>query len=113
MSFVAFEAAWSKIRTLQVTYSMTTSAIIFFSVAWVFYLLTWKYIGQLVHEVNRDPANRRVSFWRWHKGWRIHRELFPASPVRLRLLTCLAATVGLSLIAFIIEARDLFAYLDL
>ena len=91
---------------------MSTPSLILFAIALVFYLLTWKYIRQLVREVNRDPTVQRVSIWSWHKGWKVHRRIFPTSSVRTRLLTTIAVTVGLALIAFCIEARNMVARLQ-
>lgn len=87
--------------------AMSTPSLILACTAVVFYLLTWKYILQLVSEVNHGSSEHRVSMWWWHKGWKVHRTLFPDSPVRTRLLTCIAVTVGLGLV-FCIEARHLF-----
>ena len=86
---------------------MSTVSLIFFGVAFISYLVTWRYILQLVREVNRNSAVHRVSMWWWHKAWKVHKTLFPASSVRVRLLTCMVVTVGLGLIAFCIEARNL------
>jgi hypothetical protein len=47
---------------------MSTASTIIFSVAMVFYLLTWKYIRQLVRDVNETANGERVSIWWWHKG---------------------------------------------
>jgi hypothetical protein len=87
---------------------MSTPSLILASIALVFYLLTWKYILQLVREVNHGSPVPRVSMWWWHKGWKAHRTLFPASPVRTRLLACIAITLGLGLVVFCVEARNLF-----
>lgn len=89
---------------------MSTRSLIL-SIALVFYLLAWKYILQLVREVNRDSTVQRVSIWSWHKGWKVHRRLFPTSSVRMRLLASIAVTVGLALIAFCVEARKMVARL--
>ncbi len=86
---------------------MSTPSLILFGIAFLFYLLTWKYICQIVREVNADSTSPGVSMWKWHRGWRIHRQLFPASLVRLRLVGCVIATVGLGLLAFCIEASNL------
>ena len=87
---------------------MTTPSLVLACIAIVFYLLTWKYILQLVHEVNHGSTVHRVSWWWWHRGWRTHKALFPTSPVRKRLVTCIAATVGFGLVVFVVEARNLF-----
>ena len=89
---------------------MSTTSAIIFSVALVFYLFSWNYIRQLVREVNATMTGNKVSIWRWHKGWRKHSELFPASSVRLRIVACIALTVGLGLVAFCIAARNLFIH---
>jgi len=86
---------------------MTTPSVIFFSIAAIFYVLTWIYIRQLVRDVNGGQLGQRVSLWRWHKGWSCHRALFPNSRVRQRLVGCMALTVALALIAFAIEARTM------
>jgi len=88
---------------------MTTSSLVFFCVAAVFYLLTWVYIRQLVRDVNSDPSAKPVSLLWWHKGWNRHRVLFPASVVRQRLIGCVALTLIFGLIAFAIQARQMLA----
>ena len=84
---------------------MTTPSVIFFSIAAIFYVLAWVYIRQLVRDVNSEPTGQHISVWRWHNGWSRHRALFPNSPVRQRLVGCMALTVTLARIAFAIEAR--------
>jgi hypothetical protein len=85
---------------------MSTTAAIIFCVALVFYILTWKCILQMVREVNANAIGNKVSVWRWHKGWRIHKQSFPTSSVRLRLAACIALTAGLGLVAFCIELQN-------
>jgi hypothetical protein len=87
---------------------MSTTSAIIFGVAFVFYLCSWTYIRQLVREVKATQTGNSVSIWRWHKGWKRHRELFPTGSVRLRIIACIALTVGLGLVAFGIEARSIF-----
>jgi hypothetical protein len=89
---------------------MSTTSTIIFVVALVFYVLTWKFIRRLVRDVNARTTGNRVSIWGWHKGWRMHSQLFPTSSVRPRLVACIALTVGLGLVAFCIEARNLFIH---
>jgi hypothetical protein len=89
---------------------MSTTSIIIFSVALVFYLLIWKYIRQLVREVNETANGERVSIWWWHKGWGRHRQLYTTSSVRLRIAICIALTVGLGLAAFCIEVRNMIIH---
>lgn len=84
---------------------MTTPSILLFSVALLFYAFAWVYIRQLVRDVNRQPTEQQISVWRWNKAWGRHRLLFPQSQVRKRLTGCIAITVILGLIAFVIEAR--------
>jgi hypothetical protein len=84
---------------------MTTPSVVFFCIAALFYGFTWVYIRQLVREVNSEPSGRRISVWRWRKGWSRHRALFPDSRVRQRLVGCIVLTVALGLIAFAIEVR--------
>jgi hypothetical protein len=91
---------------------MSTISTVIFCVALIFYALTWKYIRQLVREVNAKVTEDRVSMWRWHNGWQMHSQLFPTSPVRPRLVACIALTVGLGLVAFSIEARNMFVHLN-
>jgi hypothetical protein len=86
---------------------MSTTAAIFFSLALVPYIFAWKYIRQLVRDVNVRATTNRVSIWWWQKGWRMHSQFFPASSVRLRIVACIALTVGLGLVALLIEARNL------
>jgi hypothetical protein len=85
---------------------MSTTPAIIFSIALVFYVLTWKYILQMVREVNTNAIGNKVSIWRWQKGWRIHKQAFPASPVRQRLAACITLTAGLGLVAFCIEVQN-------
>jgi hypothetical protein len=89
---------------------MSTTPAIIFGVALVFYILTWKFIPQMVREVNTNAIGNKVSIWRWQKGWRRHKQSFPSSPVRLRLATCIALTVGLGLAAFCIEVQKKFIH---
>ena len=89
---------------------MSTISIVMFGVALVFYALTWKYIRQLVRDVNAKAMENRVSIWRWPQGWRIHSHFFPTSSVRPRLVAFIALTVGLGLVAFCIEARNIFVH---
>jgi hypothetical protein len=89
---------------------MSTTSTIILGVALVFYVLTWKYIRQLVRDVNARATGNSVSIWRWQKAWRMHSQLFPKSSVRPRLVACFALTVGLGLVSFCIEARNLFIH---
>jgi hypothetical protein len=89
---------------------MATTPAIIFSVAFVFYILTWKYILQMVREVNANAIGNKVSIWRWQKGWRRHKQSFPASSVRQRLAGCIALTAVLGLVAFGIEVQDKFLH---
>ena len=89
---------------------MSTTSAIIFSVAFVPYIFAWKYIRQLVRDVNARATGNRVSIWRWHKGWRMHSQFFPMSSVRLCIVTCIALTAGLGLVAFCIEARNLLVH---
>jgi hypothetical protein len=84
---------------------MSTLTVVLFCVAAIFYLLTWVYIRQLVRDVNNEPSEKLLSVWRWRKGWKRHRALFPTSVVRQRLMACMALTVTFGLIAFAIQAR--------
>jgi hypothetical protein len=84
---------------------MTTPSLVLFCVAAIFYVLTWVYIRQLVRAVNSEPSAKLVSLWRWHKGWKRHRALFPTSVVRQRLIAWMALTITFGLIAFAIQAR--------
>jgi len=85
---------------------MSATGAVIFGVAFVFYILAWKYIRQLLREVNARMTENRVSIWGWHKGWRMHRQFFPESSVRLRIAAYIALTVGFGLFAFCIEARS-------
>jgi len=84
---------------------MTMPSIILFCIAAIFYVLAWVYIRQLVRDVNGESAGQQISVWRWQKGWSRHRTLFPNSPVRQRIVGCVALTVTLGLLAFAIESR--------
>lgn len=85
---------------------MSTAGALIFGVACVFYILAWKYIRQLLREVNAKMLEKRVSLLRWHKGWKTHKQLFPESSVRLRVAACIGLTVALGLCAFCIEVRN-------
>jgi hypothetical protein len=87
---------------------MTTPSIVLFCIAALFYVFTWVYIRQFVRDVNSEPTGQRISLWRWRKGWSRHRDLFPDSRVRQRLVGCVALTATFALIAFVIEARHMF-----
>jgi len=87
---------------------MTTPSLIIFSIAAFFYLLTWVYIRQLIRDMNANSIAPHVSIWWWLKGWNRHRTQFPASPVRRRILACIVLTVSFGLIAFGIEAHQMF-----
>jgi hypothetical protein len=89
---------------------MPITAAVIFSLALVPYILAWKYIRQLVRDVNGRATANRMSIWWWHKGWRMHSQLFPMSSVRLRIVTCFALAAGLGLVAFCIAARNLFIH---
>jgi hypothetical protein len=89
---------------------MATSSAILFSVAIAFYILAWKYIHQMVREVNANAVGSKVSMWRWEKGWRIHKQSFPSSLVRRRLAACMALTAVFGLVAFSIEVHSKFPH---
>jgi ferredoxin--NADP+ reductase len=57
--------------------------------------------------IDKGLVGQHISLGRWHKGWSRHRDLVPNSPVRQRLVSCMALTVTLALIAFAIEARQI------
>ena len=86
---------------------MPVSSRILFGVAAVFYGLSWVYIRQLVNQVNADSATKLVSLWRWHRGWGRHRDLFPGSPVRKRIVATIGFTVAFGLAAFVITVREM------
>jgi hypothetical protein len=85
---------------------MPTSVAVIFSVALVPYILSWKYILQLIRDVNLKTTGKKISIWSWHKGWRIHREFFPASSIRRSIVYCIGLSVGLGLAAFCVEVRS-------
>jgi hypothetical protein len=89
---------------------MSNTSTIIFGVASVFYILAWKYIRQLVRDVNSKVTGNRISIWRWQKGWRMHRQFFPMSAVRRRIVTFIALTVGLGLVAFCINTRNMLIH---
>jgi hypothetical protein len=90
------------------TIPMRTSAVIIFSFALVPYILSWKYILQFIRDVNSRTTGDKVSVWTWYKGWRIHGQFFPTSSVRRNIVSCIALTVSLGLIAFCVGARNLY-----
>jgi hypothetical protein len=85
---------------------MSTTSAAIFSVALIFYILKWKYIAQMLRQVNAIAIGKKVSFWRWQKGWSIHKLSFPASPVRLRIAACIVMTTCLILVALCIEVYN-------
>ena len=89
---------------------MPISSRILFGVAAVFYGLSWVYIRQLVSQVNGDSAIKSLSLLRWYRGWKRHRDLFPGSPVRKRIVGAIALTVALGLAAFVIAAREMSSH---
>jgi hypothetical protein len=86
---------------------MPTSAAVVFTFALVPYVLAWKYILQLIRDVNSRTTGKKVSIWSWHKGWGIHRVFFPTSSVRRYIVYCMGLTIGLGLAAFCIGARSM------
>jgi hypothetical protein len=92
---------------------MTTPSLIAFDAALVFYALTWLFIRQLVRDVNADATNQRVSLWKWHKGWKTHRLLFPVSETRTRILGCIGLTALLMLVSFGIEVHHMIERMNL
>ena len=50
-----------------------------------------------------NPAH--VSIRWWMKGWGIHKQLFPASVVRKRVVGCIALTLALGLTKFAVDAH--------
>jgi hypothetical protein len=89
---------------------MPTTSVTIFSVALIFYILKWKYIAQNLREVNANAIGEKVSLWRWQKGWRIHKQSFPASPVCVRIAACIVLTACLILVAFYIEVHNKFIH---
>jgi hypothetical protein len=90
---------------------ISTAVIVVFVLALVPYILAWKFILQLVREVNSRSAGNKVSIWWWHRrGWKMHRQFFPTSPVRGRIVTCIALAVGIGLLAFSIATRNLILH---
>jgi len=85
---------------------MSPASAVIFSVAAIFYLLSWKYIRQLIREVNSRDTKSRVSIWWWQRGWKMHTQFFPRSAVRGHIAFCIALTAGLVLVAFCIEVRS-------
>jgi hypothetical protein len=89
---------------------MPLSVVIIFWVALVPYIFAWKYILQLIREVNLRTSGKKMSVWNWNKGWSTHSQLFPTSLVRRRIVSCIALAVGLGLVAFCIGARDMLLH---
>lgn len=85
---------------------MPIAAGFIFALAFVPYVLAWKYILQLIRDVNSRSIGEKVSVWRWQKGWKIHRQYFPLSSVRRRIASCIAFTLVLGLTAFCIAVRN-------
>ena len=84
---------------------MSTWSVISFSVAAVFYVLACRYVVQLMRDVNEKRPGNKVSIWTWRRGWKPHREFFPHSPVRSRIVAYIALSVGFGLVAFCNEVR--------
>jgi hypothetical protein len=59
---------------------ISTAVSIVFIAASVPYILAWKFIFQLIQDVNLRSTENNVSVWEWHKGWKVHRQFFPNEP---------------------------------
>lgn len=89
---------------------MPTATLVTFSIGAVFYCIAWIYIRRLIHDVNSDPAAPHTSMWRWWpKGWRIHQDRFPNSPVRTRVFISIALSVAFGLSAFVSDVVAKFS----
>lgn len=86
---------------------------VLFAVAVVFYVRTWKYIHQLVKEVNqRQPELRftTLGWWRHrYEPWRLHSRLFPSSSVRKQIAWNIAFTVAFMLGVVLVQVRSFTA----
>jgi hypothetical protein len=79
----------------------------------VFYFRTWKYIHQLVKEVNQQQPERRfttLSWWRPREAWRVHSQLYPSSGVRKQIAWNIALSVVFALGVMFVQWRS-WAYL--
>ena len=57
-----------------------------FLVALVFYVQTWRSIKRLVTEARQTGNTARFNLLWWTPARRVHREAYPASPVRKQIL---------------------------
>jgi hypothetical protein len=64
----------------------------------------------MVREVNANAIGNKVSIWGWEKGWRIHKQSFPTSPVRQCLAVCIVLTAALGLVPFGIVIQNKFPH---
>jgi hypothetical protein len=86
---------------------------VLFAIAAVFYVLAWKNIHTLVHEVNRGQPERHfttVGWWRHrYEAWHLHAQLYPSSVVRKRIAWSLLLTVAFMLGVMLVMVRQFIA----
>jgi len=76
-----------------------------FAVTAILYILTVRKIWHLVDESKRLDSRVRFNRWRWTPAWKVHREAYPASPLRRQivirfLLTWVVGAVALACVAY-------------
>ena len=82
---------------LQMRMSLITYVL--FGLAFACYVATVRSIWKLVAESRREfPEGRFNRFW-WIPAWRVHRRLFPGSPLRRKIVVRFGLTFALLLIA--------------
>jgi|SRR3954452_19785524 hypothetical protein len=92
---------------------MEPTGIVLFAVAAIFYVRSWKYIHQLVEEVNEQNPERRYSTLNWlalwrgsrYEPWRLHSKLYPSSSVRKQIGWSIALTLTFWVGLILVEVR--------
>ena len=92
---------------------MEPIAYLLFAVAAIFYVRTWKYIHQLVKEVNQQHPERQYSTLGWwrhrYEPWRLHSQFYPSSSVRKQIGWNIVLTVRFMLGVMLVQVRSFLA----
>ena len=71
----------------------------FIAVTVILYIRTIRTIWHLVDESKRLGTGVRFNRWWWTPAWKVHREAYPASPLRRQIATRLLLTWGAGALA--------------
>jgi hypothetical protein len=92
---------------------MQLTGFVLFAVAAVFYVRTWKYIHQLIEEVNQKNPERRYSTLGWwshrFEPWRLHSQFYPSSSVRKQIGWNIALMLTFWFVMMLVFVRWFFA----